>query len=260
MTAGASFLMGGLLTVVGLVLTIPNIKNFRRRQRILAMPTSRIGQASGNGDVEIKGRIVPSELGLVRTPFSDRSAVWYRVTVREYRSSYGRRGGSWQKVLTEIDGRPFMVDDGSGQKARVLPLGATVILDEQNVASSGTLRDPPPHVESFLRSRGLESTSWLGFNKSMRYEEEVLAPGEHLFALGPSRRDPGPPVQDGYRAVPGTELVMFHDLDLDGELILTNKTEEQLTRRLLLHFVAGLVVCAMGLLLSLFSVARAMMR
>jgi hypothetical protein len=129
-----------------------------------------------------------------------------------------------------------------------MPHGANVILDKQNVASSGTFNDAAPHLEAFLQSRGLKSTSWLGFNKKMRYEEEVLAPEDAVFALGPSRRDPGPPVHDGYRMVPGSQLVMFHGMGADGELILTNKTEQQLTSKLLTGFVVGLVLTGLGML------------
>jgi len=241
------FIFGGILFVIGLIVTLSNLSNFKRRQRIVAMPTSPIAQAPGNGSVEIKGRIHPSEQGLVQTPFSGRHAVWCRVTVQELRSS--GRSSYWHTVLTEVDGRPFMVEDGSGQLARVLPHGANVILEKHNVATSGTFNDAAPHLEAFLQSRGLKSTSWIGFNKSMRYEEEILGPGDPLFALGPSRREPGPPVHDGYRMVPGSQLVMSQGMGPEGELILTNKTEEQLTSKLLTGFVVGCVLAGLGLLL-----------
>lgn len=242
----ALLVVGGLLFVIGLILTFSNVKNFKRRQRIIATPTSPIAQAPG-GLVEIKGRVLPSEQGMVQAPFSGRYAVWCRVTVQELRSS--GRSSYWHTLLTEVDARHFMVDDGSGQHARVLPMGSNVVLDKQNVASSGTFNDAPPHLEAFLAARGLKSTSWIGLNKSMRYEEELLVPGDALYALGPSRRDAGPPVHDGYRMVPGTQLVMFHGQG--DELLLTNKTEEQLTSKLLRGFVAGLVLGGIGLLLGL---------
>ncbi len=245
---GVFLVLGGGLFLIGLILTLSNLKNWKRRQRIIATPTTPIAHAPGNGVVEIKGRIHPSEQGLVQTPFSGRHAVWCRVTVQELRSS--GRSRYWHTILSEVDGRPFMVEDGSGQLARVMPHGANVLLDKQNVASSGTFNDAASHLEAFLQSRGLKSTSWLGLNKSMRYEEEVLAPGEPLYALGPSRREPGPPVHDGYRMVPGSQLVMAHGMGPDGELLLTNKTEEQLTSKLLTGFVIGLVLVGLGVLVG----------
>ncbi|MBX3259764.1 MAG: hypothetical protein KF782_08735 [Labilithrix sp.] len=249
----ALFIIGGVLFVIGVVVTLSNVKNFKRRKRILATPTSPIIQAPGNGVVEIKGRIVPSEQGLVQTPFSGRHAVWCRVTVQELRSS--GRNRYWHTLLTEVDARPFLVDDGSGQMARVAPHGANVMLDKQSVASSGTFNDAASHLEAFLQSRGLKSTSWLGLNKSMRYEEEVLAPNDSLYALGPSRREAGPPVHDGYRMVPSTQLVMSHEIGPEGELLLTNKSEEELVGKLLTGFVVGLVVTGLGALAGLAAVA-----
>jgi hypothetical protein len=243
---GVLLIIGGIAFLIGVVITIANLKNYQRRKRIIDTPTSPIAQAPGNALVEIKGRIAPSEQGLLQTPFSGRHAVWCRITVQELRSS--GRNTYWHTVLTEVDQRPFMVDDGSGQMARVIPNGANVILEAQNIASSGTFNDAAPHLEGFLQSRGLKSTSFLGFNKSMRYSEEVLVPSDPLYALGPSRRDAGPPVHDGYRMVPGSQLVMFHGMGPAGELILTNKTEDQLTSKLMTGFVAGIVVAVLGFL------------
>jgi hypothetical protein len=238
--------LSAVVFVFGVVVTLTNLKNWKRRQRILATPTSPIAQASGHGPVEIKGRVVPGEHGVIQAPFSGRHAVWTRITVQERRSS--GRNSYWHTLLTEADGRVFLVDDGSGQYARVMPAGATVILDKHKVASSGTFNDAQPHVAAFLASRGLTSTSWLGFNKAMRYEEELIAPGDPLYALGPSRREPGPPVNDGYRMVPRSQLVLFAGIDTEEELILTNKSEEQLTSKLLGGFIVGLVLTGLGLL------------
>lgn len=235
--------IGGILFFIGVIVTLTNIKNFKRRQRIIATPTSPIAQAPGNQLVEIKGRIAPSEQGVLQAPFSGRHAVWCRVTVQELRSS--GKSTYWHTILTEVDQRHFLVDDSSGQLARVLPQSANVMLDKQNVTSSGTFNDAAPHLIAFLQSRGKSSTSWLGFNKSMRYEEELLTPGDPVYALGPSRRDAGPPVHDGYRVVPGSQLVMFHGPE---ELILTNKTEAQLVSKLLTGFVVGLVMTGLGVL------------
>ncbi len=242
----ALLFIGGISALVGVIVTLGNLKNWKRRERIIKTPTSPIAAAPGNGLVEIKGRIAPSEQGLIQAPFSGRHAVWARVSVEELRSS--GRNRYWHTILTEADGRIFMVDDGSGQLARVLPAGATVMLDKENVTSSGTFNDALPHLEAFLTSRNLKSTSWVGLNKSMRYQEELLVPGDTLYALGPSLREPGPPVNDGYRMVPGSQLVMANGVGPEGELLLTNKTEEQLTSKLLTGFIVGLVLVAVGVI------------
>jgi hypothetical protein len=241
-------IFGGIAALIGVIITLTNLKNMRRRRRIIDTPTSTIAQAPGNGLVEIKGRIVAGTEGVLQAPFSGRYGVWVRVVVQEYRRS--GRSGYWATVVDETDFRPFFVEDGSGQRARIVPTGASVILDQQNVGSSGTFNDPPPHLQSFLASRGLSAQSWLGFNKSMRYNEEVLGANDPLYAIGPSSREPGPPVQDAYgRVAPGSQLVMYAGQGDALELILTNKTEEQLVSKLLWGFVGGLITLGIGVLL-----------
>lgn len=242
-------LIGAVAAIVGIIVLLANLSNMKRRQRILATPTSLITEAPGNGPVEIKGRITPSEQGVIQAPFSGRHAVWVRVTVQELRSNGKNR--HWHTLFAEDDSRLFFVDDGSGQVARVIAPGANVVLDKQHIADSGTFNDPPPHLAAFLASRGHATTSWLGFNKSMRYQEEMLAPGDSLYAIGPSRRDAGPPANDGYRVAPSSQLVLFHAGSGDGELILTNKSEEALVANLKWGFVGGCITAGIGTFMSL---------
>jgi hypothetical protein len=153
---GFLLFLGAGLVLVGMILVLSNLRNVARRKRILATATSPISQAMG-GPVEIKGNIVPSEKGLVEAPLSGRQAVWTRVTVEQYRSgSDGNPGGS-STVLNEVNGRPFFVDDNSGEVARVIPDGANVVLDQQSIGNSGQFHDPPPGFEEFLSMRGLSS-------------------------------------------------------------------------------------------------------
>ena len=247
---------GGILFLIGAIIAIVGIKNMKRRSRIIQTPTSPIVNAPGGAAVEIKGRIVPSEQGVLQAPFSGRYGVWVRIVVQERRST--GRNSYWATVVNETDLRHFMIDDGSGQMARVLPTAANVILEKQSVASSGTFNDPPPHLQGFLASRGVSTSTFLGFNKAMRYEEELLAPGDAVYALGPSRRDAGPPVHDGYRMTASSQLVLFQFPGAEGELILTNKTEEQLISKLLWGFVGGAITAGVGFVLIAVGVVAAL--
>ena len=198
---GFLLFLGAGLVLVGMILVLSNLRNVARRKRILAMATSPISQAMG-GPVEIKGNIVPSEKGLVEAPLSGRQAVWTRVTVEQYRSgSDGNPGGS-SIVLNEVNGRPFFVDDNSGEVACINPDGANVVLDQQSIGNSGQFHDPPPGFEEFLSMRGLSSKGFFGFNKTMSFYEELLTPGDALYARGPSRREQGMPNNEGSGTAP----------------------------------------------------------
>ena len=159
-------------------------------------------------------------------------------------------------VLSKVDSRPFFVDDDSGEVARILPQGANVVVDKA-VVSSG-FRQPLPHIEDFMRARDLSTTDFFGGRKTMIYIEELLAPGDALYAVGPSRRDPGPPVSDGTGVAPSSQLVMYADpgarrADPDEQ------SGEQLVSRLLRGFVLGLICTGAGALAFLVGVVLAVL-
>ena len=43
------FILGGIALIIGLIVTLTNLKNVRRRKRIMGTPTSPVAQAPGNG-------------------------------------------------------------------------------------------------------------------------------------------------------------------------------------------------------------------
>jgi hypothetical protein len=84
----------------------------------------------------------------------------------------------------------------------------------------------------------------------MSFYEELLTPGDALYARGPSRRDHGEPNSEGSGTAPWGQLVMYADTGTGGELILTNKTEKQLASRLLRSSVRIRAGCCTFLLYS----------
>jgi hypothetical protein len=115
---------------------------------------------------------------------------------------FRRQSGGSSIVLNEVNGRPFFVDDNSGEVACINPDGANVVLDQQSIGNSGQFHDPPPGFEEFLSMRGLSSKGFFGFNKTMSFYEELLTPGDALYARGPSRREQGMPNNEGSGTAP----------------------------------------------------------
>lgn len=235
-----------VVLIVGLVMVFTGQKGLRRYHRIKNTPTSRIADAPGNGLIEVKGQVLPGENGTVQAPFSGRHGVWVAVDVQEYRRQ--GKSGSWVSIHNERHVNPFYIDDGSGQRARIEPAGADLVVDLLEVATSGTFRDAQPHLQHFLQSRNLTSTNFIGMNKSMRFLEYVLEPAAPIYALGGSRRDPGPPVHDGYRMTPTSQLVLFHGGTEQHELIVSPKDEESLAAGLRRPFLIGVAIAVGGAL------------
>jgi hypothetical protein len=243
-------ILGGLAITLGLVFLLASRGDRRRRRRILAVPTTRIKDAPATGTVEIQGRVVAGEEGTVRAPFSGRAAVWFRVTIKE-RGTRTRDQDSWYTRVTESDGRSFYVDDDSGEMASVIPNGANIVLDETVIASSGSWKHASPALEAFLHSRGIESRNWLDGDKDLRYDEELLAPGDPVYALGAARPAPAVPAHERHRTKPATRLVLSRGDGESGELLLTNKPEEELAKSFNSTFVTGVIFSVMGALLLL---------
>jgi hypothetical protein len=206
--------------------------NRERRDRMMSTPASTIAQALGDDRVEIRGRIVPSEHGVFTAPFSNQQVVWVRVTVKRWQDH--KNGGFFVTLLQMSDARPFLLDDGSGQRARILPDRAHTNIDE---ARSRKFNSVTPLFESFLKAQQ-EDGETFRLNKTVQYTEEVLLPGEELLAVGASRREPGPPVNDGYRMSSTSQLVLFHGGETVDELVLSNEPQE--------HFISTLEAGSAG--------------
>jgi hypothetical protein len=235
-------ILGGILALVGLVLVLRARKHYRRYKRVRSTLNSPIAKAKGGGFVSVAGRIVPSDQGVARAPFSGKAAVWIRVVVEELRSP--TRRAYWHPLFDDVEARNFLVDDGSGQAARVIPRNAEALLLPRNTSSSGFYYDDPVHLEAFLQSRGSKSTKMLGFSGSMRYREEILVAGEVVQVLGLSRREAAGPGAHGRRLGPAHQLVLFQGPG--DELLITNRTPEQLVHHTLAGLVAGIVFLILG--------------
>ena len=85
----------------------------RRLAAVKRTPTSAIAQAPREGTIEIVGRVVASERGLVQSGATARPGVLARTLVERV------NGSSRQKVLEHVATQPFLVDDGSGATAWV---------------------------------------------------------------------------------------------------------------------------------------------
>ena len=122
---------------------------------------------------------------------------------------FRRQFGGSSTILNEVNGRPFFVDDNSGEVARIIPDDANVVLDQQSIGNSGQFHDPPSGFEEFLNMRGLSSKGFFGFNKTMSFYEELLTPGDALYARGPSRREQGSPESEGSGTASLGQLVIY---------------------------------------------------
>jgi len=190
-----------------------------RRQLILDTPTSPIRGWAG-GHVEVKGRAVPTEQGLLCAPFSGRHAVYCLAQVLE--QSGGE--GTWFPIASEVTAREFYVDDGSGERARLIPTGADFVLEAVEVFTPGPFKNPHRNCIAFLAQRGISTTTHFGFNRRLRFEESLVIPGDLIYAIGPSQRGT-------FGGSNANEIIMFTQGPDPYQLVVTNTSEEALANR-----------------------------
>ena len=203
-----------VLGVIGAVVILCGREELGRRRVVMETPTTDAARVA-SGFVEVKGTVEAGET--LVSPFLQLPAVLCRWRVEEYRSS--GKSGHWSTVLSGDEARDFWIRDQTGRvrvRLEGSPVQPQLYLTPATNLRSGAFKDAPPHVEEFLRQHGRSAQGWV-FNKSMRYREEVIQPGEPIYGLGFASR------QGSEAALAGTKA---------GELVLANCTEEELQRRL----------------------------
>lgn len=155
-------------------------------------------------------------------PLTGRVCVAYVVLVEE-RISTGK-SSRWVDRIREIKGVTFSLDDGTG-KAMVDAGRAKLLVEMDSTSRSGTFDDATPVEAAFLSRHGMNSQGWF-FNKTLRYTEGVIEPGERVAVMGRGVREPDP---DAARQVTGYRDALPTRVWLSGTaeqpMILTDKAD-----------------------------------
>ncbi len=122
--------------------------NFRRSRVISDTPTSRVASAP-QGYVELFGKAKLHPGYNTISPASRRPCVWFRYLAEQ------KIGDKWERVEGGMSSETFMLDDGTGQ----------VVID-------------PDNAEIMTK----DYRSWR--ERTLRYKEWLLTPGNNLYALG----------------------------------------------------------------------------
>ncbi len=243
--------LGTAALVASAVIISNNARNMKRRARMLRTATTSISRAKASELAEIKGKVVVGPEGVVRSAVRGRAGVWSRVIVDKWLTQ--GKSGRWERIYTKKEHKPFFVDDGSRPMARIEPARANAMLHAATFHVDGLFRGPSAQVAEFLSRVGIFAPS-LG-EPALRIVEEVLEANVAIYALGPARREPGPPVIDGYRTAPSDQLVLVGDDGDEGELIVSDRTEAQLMSRLAWPTVGGVILGAAGAVVDVVALA-----
>ncbi len=174
-----SYPVFGMLLVGGAVLFVWGFLTFKRKRLIENLPTSKI-RSMAIGLVELKGRAVG--WNPLKAPFTGEACVYYRYRVEEYKR--GNKNSKWVTVRQGAsDGCPFYIEDETG-RALVHPQGVKAEVAEDYRVKTGTFSEIPPRADEFLQSVGFSCRNFFGFDKTLRFTEYRIEPGQEVYVLG----------------------------------------------------------------------------
>ena len=210
--------------IFGAILFANGFRSIKRKKLMESIPTSKI-RSLAVGIAEIYGKATTTER-LIRGPFSNEECIVCRVVIQEYErwSKYRR----WHTVKDIILFTKFMVEDETG-KVQVEPRQATLDIPVSFKNSSGWGSDPPNHTIEFLKKNNLNFEGFLGMNKSLRYLEYSIKPGDNIYVLG--RADDNPYIKDG-SAQEGAIDIMMQKSHNPNIYYISNKSEKQILGKL----------------------------
>jgi hypothetical protein len=155
-------------------------RNVRINRKLKRAPWKKISSFRTGETAKIVGTIVPVDEVMI-APLSKRECSHYFVEVEQKKSS--GKSSHWDTIIQKEITSRFLIKDGEHyafiHDHRVM---SNIVVDKNY--SSGTFKDATDLLESYLREHGYESENWLGWNKTIRYEEGVLEPNEQVSVLG----------------------------------------------------------------------------
>jgi len=160
------------------------LSSLRLKRLIENTPTSKV-RAAAIGLVEVCGEAEPCA-GKLSSPFSGKDCVYYKYTIEEYRRS--GKHSRWITVKSDDSRMRFYVKDDTGM-ILVNPDEATIDIPVDNEFKSGSGNDPPAKVLEFLSASGINHEGFFGWNKTMRFREYFIAPGDTVYVMGTADMD-----------------------------------------------------------------------
>ena len=237
------------LIVAGIIFLIWGLLSFKMKRLIENIPTSKI-RSIAMGLVEIYGEVKPLKDNILKSPFSNNDCVYYKYSIEELRQS--GKSASWVTIKKGEEERLFYLKDETGSVLIDLT-GAKIDIPTDNVFDSSLGRDPPETVKQFLYTRNIAWEGFLfGVNKTMKYTEYFIAPGDKLYIMGTA--DDNPYVKDA-SAEKSVEDIMIQKGKFEKFYYVSDKHEDAILFRYTAKTYVGLIIGSISIIISLIILA-----
>lgn len=181
---------GVVILIIAIVISIIAFLSFyfNKKNSILRklkkIKFSNITQLQSNELSKVSGKVLHINEPLV-APFSKRKCVAHIIKI-EQKKSRGKNS-YWDELVNQEFFQEFFLEK-SGEVLLVKPTMApknykTYLVEDRSV-SSGFLNDPSPEFKKVLNNYNIDSETFLGFNKTLRYTERLIEVGEYITVAG----------------------------------------------------------------------------
>jgi hypothetical protein len=185
----AILVVGGLITLIGVIIFIVGFKWFSKKRLIENMPTSKI-RSLAMGLVEIKGAVVPIEL--LESPINKKKCVYYRFKVereRTYKDKEGNTRTEWVTIdQAKKDTRFYLKDDTAQVLVEPKDANVNIKTDFHNVEYRGGALTGT--ILSFVSGRPWAGSKDKYGGGKLRFTEWYIEPKDSLYILGTAGDNP----------------------------------------------------------------------
>jgi hypothetical protein len=238
-------IIGFLFLIPGIILFIWGLYSFKWKRLIENIPTSKI-RSIAMGLVEIFGEVIPVKGQILKSPFSRKDCVYYRYHIEELRSS--GKNTQWVTVKKGEEIRYFYLKDETGM-VLINPAKAKIDIPKDNVFDSKMGKDPPATALPFLYANQVSYEGFLfKINKTMRYTEYFIAPGDKLFIIGTA--DDNPFVKEGSAEI-GNYDIMIKKGKHDKIYYISDKSEKKILFWVNVKTYVGFILGALFIILGI---------
>jgi len=102
--------------------------------------------------------------------------------VKGYNEEYGSTTWTWITRYKDASEEPFTLRDETG-KIQIHHTDARLMLHNKTNEFSGSLQSFSPQIKNALENLGIDTTGFLGLNKTLQILEYIIEPGQQIYGL-----------------------------------------------------------------------------
>lgn len=153
------------------------------KRQLKKMPVRPLGSVAEGETARITGKAVLVGEPLI-APLSGRECCHYHVLI-EQKVSTGK-SSYWKTIVEEEKGTDYLVEDDGSHACLDAKEPMTYLVQDRSY-KSGLFNDATEKLSDYMRLHGIDTEDMLGLNKTLRYYEGIIEPGESVTALGKGR-------------------------------------------------------------------------